>query len=86
MHESVIVGANSRKHWDNYSKNDKHQDPVACSFGNKLVCVNENFSEVVKKCLGKGSVYKFSDFIIEEVKYCIEIIKQKFSKKLDISE
>ena len=84
MHESVLVGANSRKHWDNDFKNDKHQDPIACSF---VVCsVNEKLIEIVKKCLGKYSVYKFIDDIIEEVKYCIGIVKKEFSRKLVISD
>ena len=55
MHESVLVGANSKKHWDNNCKNDKHQNSIACSFGNKLAYINERFSEVVKKYLGKNS-------------------------------
>ena len=84
MHESVLVGANSRKHWDNDSKNDKDQDPIACSF---VVCsVNEKFSEIVKKFLGKDSIYKFIDNVIKEVKHCIEIIKKEFSRKPVISD
>ena len=55
MHESVLVGANSKKHWDNNGKNDKHQNSIACSFGNKLAYINERFSKVVKKYLGKNS-------------------------------
>ena len=51
----------------NLITSSKYQKHVACSFGYKLICVDDKFS-------------KFS--IMEDSKYCIDIMKKHFNKEL----
>ena len=55
---------------------------VACSYGYKLVCADDTFSKPFKSYLGKDSVYNFINSTIEEGKYCNDVIKKHFNKKL----
>ena len=58
---------------------EKH---VACSYGYKLVCVDDKFSKPFKPYLGKDAVCNFISSMIEENKYCNDVIKKHFNKEL----
>ena len=60
---------------------NKYQKHVACSYGYKLVCVDDKFSKPFKSYLGKDAVYIFISSMIEESKYCIDVIKKHFNKE-----
>ena len=62
---------------DSYiSKCQKH---VACSYGGyKLVYVDDEFSKHFKPCLGQDFVYNFINSMIEESKYCTNMMKKTF--------
>ena len=55
---------------NNYQKN------VACSFGCKLVCVDNEFSKPFKSYLGEDAIYNFINSMIEESKYCSDVMKK----------
>ena len=55
---------------------------VACSYGYKLVCVDEKSSKPFKKYLGKYAVYSVINNMIEESRYCNKVIKKHFNKEL----
>ena len=57
---------------------NKYQKHFACSYGYKLVCVNDKFSKPFKTYLRKDSVYNFLKNMIEESKYCSEMMKKHF--------
>ena len=59
-----------------YSK--KYQKRIACSYGYKLLCVDDKFSKPFKTLLGKYAVYNFINNIIKERKYCDEMKKKFF--------
>ena len=59
---------------------------AACSYGNELVCVNDKFSNPFKSYLGEDAVYNFIDSILEESKYCSDMIKKHFNQKLVITK
>ena len=61
---------------------NKYQKHTACSSGYKLVCVDDKFSKSFKAYLGKDSVYNFISSMIEESKYCSDVIKKIFKKEL----
>ena len=63
---------------NNYQKN------VACSFGCKLVCVDNEFSKPFKSYLGEDAIYNFINSMIEESKYCSDVMKKHFNKELKI--
>ena len=66
----------------NESYTNKYQKHVACSYGYKLVCVDDQFSKPFKSYLGKDSVYNFISSMIEESKYCSDVMKKKINKEL----
>ena len=50
---------------------------VACSYGYKLVCVDDKFSKPFKSYLGEDTVYNFISSM-KESKYCSDVIKKTF--------
>ena len=63
-YESNSVSADNRK-----------QNPEEF-YTNKLVCVDGQFSIPFKTYLGEDAVYNFIKYMIEESKYCIDLIKK----------
>ena len=47
-----------------YSK--KYQDHIACSFGYKLVCVDDKFSKPIVVFRGENAAFKFFEAILKE--------------------
>ena len=54
------------------SYTNKYQKHIACSYGYKLVCVDDMFSKPFKTYLGKDAVSK----------YCCELMKKHFNKEV----
>ena len=48
------------------SYTNKYQKHIACSYGYKLVCVDNKFSKPFKTYLGENSVYNFINNMIEK--------------------
>ena len=59
---------------------------VACSYGHKLVCVDNKFSRPFQSYLGKDFVYNFIGSMIEQSKYCSGVMKKHFNKELVITK
>ena len=68
------------------SYTNKYKKHIVWSYGYKLVCVDDRFSRPFKTYLGKDVVYNFINSIKEESKYCKEVIKKHFNKKLLITK
>ena len=41
-----------------------------------MCCVDDKFCKLFKICLGKDAVYNFITSMIEESKYCSEVMKK----------
>ena len=54
----------------------KYQKHIVCTYGFKLVCVDDKFGELFKAYLGENAVYNFINSIIEVNKYCSDVIKK----------
>ena len=80
--ESILVPEHNGKQNPNESQTKKYQKHVGCSYGYKLVHVNDKFSKPFKSYLGKGAIYNFIRSIIKESKNCSDVMKSHFSKKL----
>ena len=63
--ESILVPEDNGKPSPNESCTNKYQKHVACSYGHKLVCVDDKFSKSFKSYLGKDAVYNFIRSMIE---------------------
>ena len=48
----------------------------------KLVCDDDKFNKLFKSYLGQDAVYNYINSMIEEIKYCTDIIKNHFNKNL----
>ena len=80
--ESILVPEDYGKQNPNESYTNKYQKHVACSYGYKLVCVDDKFSKPFKSYLGKDAVYNFISSMIKESKYCSDVMKKHFNKEL----
>ena len=54
---------------------NKYQKHVACSYDYKLVCADDKFSKPFKPYLGEDAAYNFISSMIEESKYCSDVVK-----------
>ena len=55
--ENILVLEDNGKQNPNESYTNKYQIPVGCSYGYKLVCVDDKFIKPFKSYLGKDAVY-----------------------------
>ena len=98
--ESILVAKDYGKQSKGVLYTNKCQKDVACSYGNKLLCVqkdvacsysykllcvNDKFNKSFKSYLGKDAVYNFIESMIEKSKYCSEGMKKHFNKELVVT-
>ena len=79
---SILVPEDNGNHNPKNSYTNKYQNHIGCSYGYKLVCVDDKFSKPFKLCLGKDTVYIFINVIIEESRNCCEMMKNILAKNL----
>ena len=77
---------NNGKQNSNGSYTNKCQKHITCSYGYKLVCIDDKFSKPFKTNLGEDAIYNFIDSMIEESKYCKDVMRKHFNKELVITE
>ena len=81
--ESILVpDDNGKQNNLDESYTNKYQKHVACSYGYKLVCVDDKFSKPFKSYSGEDSVNNFINCTVEESKCCSDVIKKHFNKEL----
>ena len=79
--ESILVPEdNGKQNQDEFCTN-KYQKHVACSYGYKLVCVDDILSKPFKPYLREDAVYNFINSMIKESKYCSELMKKNILTK-----
>ena len=80
--ESILAAEDNGKQNPNESYTKEYQKHVASSYGYKLVCVDDKFSRSFKSYLREDAVYNFVSSMIDESKYCSDLIKKHFNKEL----
>ena len=75
--ERILMPEDNGKQNPEESYAKKYQKYVACSYGYKLVCVDDKVSKSFKYYLGEDATYNFINNIVEESKNCTDIIKKK---------
>ena len=80
--ESTLVLEDNGKQNPKETYRNKYQKHIACSYGYKLVCVDDNFGNPFKTYLDADAFYNFIDSILKEGKYCSDVIKKYFNKEL----
>ena len=63
----------------------KYHDHVPCSYGFKVVCIDDRSSKSIVVYRGKIAAYEFINTILEEYKYCKKM-KEHFNKNLGMTE
>ena len=84
--ESTLLPQDNGRQNPGESYANRLQNHLACSYSFKLVCVDDKFSKPFKTYLGKKTVYSFINSMIEECKYCSEVMKKLFNKELVITK
>ena len=79
--ESISVTENNGKQNAQNSYTNNYEKHIAGSYGYKLVCVDNNFRRLFKTYLGQDEVCNFINSMIEESKYCSEVMKKYFNKE-----
>ena len=64
------------------SYTNKYQKHVVCSYGYKLVCIDDKFSKTFETYLCEDAVYNFINSMVKESKYCSDVMKKHFNKEL----
>ena len=77
--ESILVPEDNRKQNPNEIYRNKH---VACSYGYKLARVNDKFNKPFKLYLRDNAACNFINSMVEESKYCSDVMRKYFSKEL----
>ena len=65
--ESILVPEDDGKQNPDECYTNKYQKHVACSYGYKLVCVDDKFSKPFRSYLGENAVYNFINSLIKKV-------------------
>ena len=63
----------------------KYHDHLPCSYAFKVVCIDNRFRKPIVH-RGENAAYEFIKAILEEYKYCKNIMKKHFNKNLIMSE
>ena len=80
--ESILVPKDNGKQNPNEFYTKKYQKHVTCSFGYKLVRVDDKFSKHFKPYLDKDALYNFISSMIKETKYFSDEMKKHSIKNL----
>ena len=80
--EGILVPENNGEQNPEECYTNKYQKHIACSYGYKLVFVDDKFSKVFKTYLAENAVYNFMESVIKESKYCSEVMKKHYNKEL----
>ena len=76
--ESILVPEDNGKQNPEESYMNKY--PKHIGYGHKLIFVDDKFSKPFKTYLEKDAVYNFINNMIKGSKYCIDLMKEHFSK------
>ena len=76
--ESILVPEDNEKQNIEQSFTNKYQKTYCFSYGCTLVYVDDKFNKPFKSYLGKDAVYNFINSMIEEYKYCSDVMKKTF--------
>ena len=72
---------------DRRSYTEAYQTHEDCGYGYKVICCyDDKYSKYTCIYRGENAVYKFMEKMLEEVKYCKDVIKKHFNKPLVMTE
>ena len=83
--EAITENVHSRQPANDKSFTEAYQKHRDCGYGYKVVCCyNDKYSKPVEFFSCEKAVFKFSEFMLEEIKYCRKTINKHLNKSLKI--
>ena len=83
--EAITEKISSCQHNNDKSYTEAYQKHTDCGYGYKVVCCyDDKYRKPTTTYRGKKAVYKFMEDMLEEVKYCKNVMKWKL--KIDLKE
>ena len=64
----------------------KSHNHISCSFGYKVVFIDDRFSQSIVVSRGENAAYEFIKAILKEYELCKKVMKKHFNKNLIITE
>ena len=83
---SILVPEDNGKQNPNESYTNKYQKHVVCSYGYKLVSVDDKFSKPVSFYLAKDAVYSFINSMTDGSKLYSDVMIKHFKKELTMTQ
>ena len=80
--QSIIAPEDKGKQNPEESYTNKYQNHNSCSYGYRLVCLDDNFSKPFKSYFGQDDVYNFINSMIEKSRYYTDMKTKHFNIKL----
>ena len=85
--EAITEKISSCQPNNNKSYTEVYQKHTDCGYGYKIVCCyDDKYSKPATTYRGKKAVYKFMEDMLEEVKYCKNVMKKEFNKPLKMTK
>ena len=84
--ESILMPQENGKQNPDESYANKYLKLVAYSYGYELVFVDDKFCRPFNSYLDEDAVYNFISVMIEQSKYCSDMMKKHFNKKLLVTK
>ena len=80
--ERILLREGNGKQNREESYTNKYQKHFTYNYGYKLVCVDDKFGKPLKSYFGEDDVYNFINSMLEDSKYCCDVVKKHFKKEL----
>ena len=85
--EAIIEKISGCQPNNNKSKTEAYQKHTDCRYGHKVVCCyDDKYTKPATIYRGEKAVYEFLEDMLEEVKYCKNVMKKEFNKPLKMTK
>ena len=85
--EAITEKISNHQQNNDKSYTEAYQKHIDCGFGYKVVCCyDDKYTQPLKIYRGEKAVYTFLEYMLDEVKYCKNIIKKEFNKPLRMTK
>ena len=85
--EAITKKVHGCKPTNDKSYTEAYQTHEDCGYGYKVVCCyNDKYTKPIQIYRGKRAAHKFMEAMLDEVKYCKNIMKKEFNKPLKMTK
>ena len=84
--EAIIEKISGCQPNNNKSYTEAYQKHTDCGYGYKVCCYDDKYSKPATIYRGEKGVHEFVEDMLEEVKYCKNVMKKEFNKPLKMTK